>query len=326
MTFLAPTNLWLLIVVGIVAVIYVAAQLHRRRYAVVFTNLPLLASIAPRRPGWRRHLTAAAFLGMLAALVLALAKPAHGALVPDNHARVIIAIDASRSMEANDVPPSRLAVAREAAGEFVTSLPEQVRVGLVVFSGQTTLKVAPTANRAAIIDAIRTIKTSDGTAVGDAIFTSLDALRGDDVRRDGSGATNPAGTSPRGSHPAIVVLSDGESTLGRSTAEAVAAAKRESVPISTIAVGTVGGSVRIAGISFDVPVQQRELRQIAKLARGHHYDVTSPLQLKEAYGQLGSELAYRSTSSELTSWFLVGALGAGGLAAAGSLGWGARVP
>jgi Ca-activated chloride channel family protein len=260
---------------------------------------------------------------MLSALVLALARPAHAAMVPDNHALVIIAIDASLSMEATDLPPSRLRGARDEAGRIVAALPARVRVGIVAFSEEAVLEVTPTANRTAVFDAINAIRTSAGTAVGEAIFASLDAIRHADDHRPGSGSAK------RGpSHSAIVLISDGETTLGRSTTAAVAAAKAASIPITTIAVGTRRGSVRVDGVQFNVPVQQKVLHQIAENPGGHHYDITSPteLQLDDAYAQLGSDVAYRSTPSELTGWFLVGALGAGGLAAAGSLAWGARVP
>jgi Ca-activated chloride channel family protein len=326
MTLLAPSHLWLMTIVGVIALAYLGVQLMHRRHVVLFPNLPLLSSIAPHRPGWRRHLTATAFLAMFAALVVAFAKPAHGALVPERRAVVIIAIDASRSMDADDVKPSRLGLAKDEATRFVQSLPDQVRVGIVVFSQQATLQTSPTSNRNTVVRAIASIsKTSDGTAVGEAIYTALDAL---DHATQGPSDEDTTTIDPTrgGSHPAILIFSDGETTAGRNPFAAALTAKTASVPISTIAVGTKRGTVRLAGTEFKVPVQGDELSEVAKLARGHHYDVATTSEFQDIGQQIGADLVYRVAPSELTGWFLAGALGAGGLAVVGSLGWFSRQP
>ncbi|MCU1448599.1 MAG: hypothetical protein JWP02_769, partial [Acidimicrobiales bacterium] len=134
MTFLSGARLWLLVAVAALVGVYVWRQLHRRTYAVRFTNLTLLDSVAPRRPGWRRHLSAAAFVLGLVAIVSAFARPAHATQVPVKQTTIVMSVDVSESMAATDVAPSRLEAAKQAASQFVKLLPARFDVGLVVFN------------------------------------------------------------------------------------------------------------------------------------------------------------------------------------------------
>ena len=142
MTWLSPERLWLLLGVVALAVAYVIAQRRRSKYAVRFTNLKLLDRVAPKRPGWRRHLPASLFLAMLGLLVVGFAQPQAEVQVPRERATVLVAVDVSRSMLATDVAPNRLDAAKQAARGFVDDLPEQFNVGLVGFAGQASVFVA----------------------------------------------------------------------------------------------------------------------------------------------------------------------------------------
>lgn len=145
-----PVRLWLLVGVAALAVMYVVLQRRRRQYAVRFTNIALLEAVAPNRPGWRRHATAAAFLVAITALVVAFARPTHDEKVPRERATVVVAIDTSLSMKADDVSPSRIAAAKAAAKAFVDQLPPKINVGLVSFDGNARLDVSPTTDRAKV--------------------------------------------------------------------------------------------------------------------------------------------------------------------------------
>ncbi|MDH5236430.1 MAG: VWA domain-containing protein, partial [Acidimicrobiia bacterium] len=147
MTFLAPERLALLLAVAALAVLYGVVQYRRRQYVVRFTNVELLDQVAPQRPGWRRHVVAAGFLGLVTLLVLAFAEPARDVRVPRERATVVLAIDTSLSMMADDVSPSRIDAAKSAAIEFLADVPEQVNLGLVSFNGTATVRVAPTTDR-----------------------------------------------------------------------------------------------------------------------------------------------------------------------------------
>jgi hypothetical protein len=161
--------------------LYLVAQRRRAAYAVRFTNLALLDKVAPRRPGSRRHAPAAAFLAMLGLLVVGFARPTAEVQVPRKRATVTVAIDVSNSMQATDVAPSRIEAARQAAGAFVDQLPERFNVGLVAFSGSASVVVAPTEDHAAVRAAVDRLRLGPATAIGEAVFSSLQGIASADA-------------------------------------------------------------------------------------------------------------------------------------------------
>jgi Ca-activated chloride channel family protein len=311
--FLAFGRLWLLLLVPALIAAYVALEFRRRRSAVRFTNLALLESVAPRRPAWRRHLPAAAFILMLASLVTAFARPTGLVRVPRERATVIVAIDTSISMMADDVRPSRFVAAKEAAGRFVERLPERFNVGLVSFSGSAQVLVPPTTEHANVNRALDRLTLGPRTAIGEAIFASLETV-----------ALLPAGP---GAPPArIVLLSDGETTAGRGNAEASEAARAAGVPVSTIAFGTDEGTVMVGGRTVLVPANREALSQIAEETKGSFFEAASGKELQEVYEDIGSSVGYTKERREVTSWFVGLALVLAALAAAGSMLWSSRLP
>src|SRR5947207_2209274 len=195
-----PIRLWFLLGVIALAAIYIVLQWRRQQYAVRFTNMALLDAVAPKRPGWRRHAAAIAFLIAIATLVIAFAKPTHDEKIPRERATVIVAIDTSLSMEANDITPTRIDAVKSAATSFVNQLPAKINLGVVSFDGNARLIVAPTTDRAKARTAISKLGLNEGTAIGEAIFTSLDAIK-QTVTVDDSGQKIPA---------RIVLMSDGK--------------------------------------------------------------------------------------------------------------------
>ncbi|HWC10495.1 MAG TPA: VWA domain-containing protein, partial [Acidimicrobiales bacterium] len=204
MTFLSGGRLWLLLGVAALAAAYVLVQRTRQAYAVRFTNLELLRSVAPRRPGWRRHLPAAAFLLALATLVTAFAQPTRPTRVPRERATIVMAIDVSLSMQATDVEPTRLRAAKAAAQTFVDLVPPRLNVGLVSFSGTAQVLVSPTTDRDLLKTSIANLQLGPATAIGEAIYASLGSIAS--VQGEPGQAPPPA---------RIVLMSDGETTVGR---------------------------------------------------------------------------------------------------------------
>ena len=201
MNFLAPEMLLGLLLIPLAIGFYLWAQRRRSRYAVRFTNLDLLANIAPPRPSWRRHLPAALYLGAIAALLIGLARPTMVLAVPREDATVVLAIDVSGSMRASDVSPTRLDAARASAQSFIDQLPPKIRVGLVAFASQPQTLVQPTTDRVQLKKALDSLRPKDGTAMGDALMQVLDIAEA--IQKDATSAdASAAPATPQPSSPA----------------------------------------------------------------------------------------------------------------------------
>ena len=346
MNFLAPLLLLGLLLVPVLLGGYVWAQRRRSRYAVRFTNLDLLANLAPRRPSWRRHLPPALYLAAVAALVFGLARPAMVVAVPREDATVLLAIDVSGSMKATDVQPSRLDAAREAAQAFVDQLPEGIRVGIVAFASRPVTLVAPTADHAQLETALDGLQALDGTAMGDALMQVLDL-----AERIQAADSGPAGAAPSSPSPApavapdpavdtpagepvvaAILLSDGANSVG--AAEPLDAAQRAAslgVPIYTIALGTPVGQVQVQDdsgrtVTVDVPPDTATLAQIAEITSATAFDAPTAGDLSAVYDNLQSRIGYTQEEQEVTSWFAAGALVLVVVAAGLSAAWFGRLP
>jgi Ca-activated chloride channel family protein len=320
MSYLEPVRLWFLLGVAALTVAYVIMQRHRKQYAVRFTNLALLDQVAPKRPGWRRHAPALAFILALAALVVAFARPTHDGKVPRERATIMLAIDTSVSMEATDVPPTRIKAAQDAAKSFLLTVPEKVNVGLISFNGTTKLDVAPTTDRQRVELAIDNLTLGPRTAIGEAIFASLDAIQ--------SFGRQTQTTDEEPVPASIVLMSDGETTIGRSNEEAAAAARQDGVPVTTIAFGTDHGEIILpeSPNPIQVAVNRTALRDIANATGGSYYSAATEEQLASVYSKIGSSIGYETKELEITSWFIGVALLAMLATAGMSLAWFSRLP
>jgi Ca-activated chloride channel family protein len=314
--FLSPW--WLLAALPVVAVAaaYLLRQRRRRSVAVRFSNVDLIRAVAPGGIGpIRRHAPAVSLLIALFLLALAMARPAIDTKVPLERATVMVALDVSLSMQADDVTPSRIAAAETAAKDFVAELPPDFNIGLVSFSKTANVIVSPTKDHESVVSAIDGLQLAEATATGEAVFTCLDAIAG--VPADGASGPPPA---------RIVLLSDGYRTYGRSIEDAAAAALAANVPVSTIAFGTDDGTVDINGSVQRVPVDRAALQQLADTTKGHYYEAASEEALRQVYQDMGSSIGYKVQATEIAQWFIgIGLLFA--LAAAGmSLLWTSRLP
>jgi Ca-activated chloride channel family protein len=317
MVFNSGARLWLLAAVLGLGAVYAVLQSRRRDYAVRFTNLNLLDKVAPKSPGWRRHVVAATFLGALALQVVAFANPQRTERIPKERATVVLAIDVSLSMMANDVRPNRLEGAKEAAKQFVQQLPPKLNLGLVAFSGIASIKVTPTQDRASVLSAIDALSLGEGTAIGDAILASLSAI--DTVPPDDQGTKPPA---------VIILMSDGKTTKGTPDQDAARKANDAGVAVSTIAFGTPNGTITVPEepVPIPVPVDQPALAAIAKATGGATYDAQSTAELKQVYQGIGSSVGYVEEQHSIAGWFVGLALLAALLTAALSLTWFSRLP
>jgi Ca-activated chloride channel family protein len=309
-TFTAPGWLALLAVVAGLGLAYLVAQRRRPRYAVRYTNLELLDVVAPDRPGLRRHLPAALVLSSAGALVLALAHPVRPVTVHRAAGAVVLAVDVSPSMMATDVPPTRLAAAKAAVARFADLLPERVQLGLVSFAGTAEVVVAPTTDHEQVRRALDRLQYRSETAIGEAIFASVDALAADDVAGGGD----------------VVLLSDGSSTTGRPATAAAQQARTAGIPVFTIAFGTPGGTVTLGGETLSVPPDAPALQAVAHTTGGHFFEAASTAELTEVYRAIGQTVSTVQEHQDLAPWFVGAALAALLLASALALAWFARFP
>ena len=299
MSFLEPVRLWLLLVIPALGVLYGALQKRRGRYAVRFTNMALLDTVAPRRVNWRQHTAVGLALLTLAAGIVLFAQPSKVERVPASvrsQFTVVLAIDVSLSMAATDVTPSRIGAAETAAREFLNNLPSNFKVGLVEFAGEASLVVAPTANHTKVVAALGSLKLAERTATGEGIYTSLDVIK----QELGTAPKDAAGHAPA----LIVMLSDGFRTAGRNQNDAARQAKSQGVPVYTVAVGTVSGIVTADGQTVNVPVKTDELQEISRISGGQAFVASTPDDLLKAYKAVGTQLVYRSERRDATSDYL----------------------
>jgi Ca-activated chloride channel homolog len=296
MTFQAP--LWLLALLGVAALVgyYVLVQRRRKAYAARFTNVALLGSIMPKRPGWRRHVAFGVLALGLAALVVSLAVPSTVVRVPREKATVVMAVDVSLSMQATDIEPDRFRAMQTAAKEFVDVLPERINLGLVSFAGTATTVVPPTTDRVQVANAIDNLDLAESTAIGEAVFTSLTAVENFQSTVETRGEEPPPAR--------IVLLSDGTNTVGRENTQAIDAARAAGVPVSTIAFGTDYGTLDLEGEIVPVPVDRAALEAIADQTGGSYSQAVSAAELEQVYADLGSQIGYTTEPQDISPWFV----------------------
>jgi len=286
--FLEAGRLWWLLVVAALAVAYVVVLRWRRGATVRFTQVELLDRVAPRRPRWRRHVVAGLQLLGLAAAVVAMARPVDRATERVNsEGRILLLFDVSLSMDADDVDPNRFEAAREAARTFVDEVDADVEVGLIAFSGTVNVEVNPTLDRSALERGIDRLELDEATAIGDALSTGARLLVNDAATVDD--------TAPRGDDVApgvMVLLSDGETTVGQLTADGAAEAADAGIPVFTIAFGTDEGEIFIpdTGEIVPVPVRPADLRLVADATGGEAFEAESGRELADAYGEIRDSL------------------------------------
>jgi Ca-activated chloride channel family protein len=321
MTFLASWRLLLLAAPVALLVAYLLVQRSRRKVAVRFTSVDLLASVAPRRSGWQRHIASGALLGALVLLVLGFAQPARVERTPKQRATVILTLDISGSMIASDVTPSRLAAAEQAARGFVNALPSGVQLGLVSFSTSASVLVPPTSDRAAVLSAINSLQAGGGTATADASMLSLNSI-----------STLPPGADGKAAPAAIVLMSDGTPTIGRngaspsqSVSDASDTAKQAGVKIDTIAFGTQAGTVVVEGQTVSVPSDPAAMAQIASATGGQTFTAQTAGELKSVYNQIGRVVGYDVHRHEITAWFTGVGFAIAALAGVAALLWTQRI-
>lgn len=301
MSFASPLVLIALLAIPAAVALYVSHLGRRRRAAAAFAAPQMTASVAPNRPGWRRHAPMVAFLVALGVLIVAAARPEHTVAVPVERASIMLMTDVSSSMKATDVAPDRLTAARRAAQSFADGVPAPVNIGVMAFNQTPSLLQGPTTDRAAVRAALDRMQASGNTASGNAIATGVRVLQSVPAE---NGRKAPA---------AIVLLSDGKSTSGVDPVVAARAAGKKKIPVYTVALGTPSGTVSVplkngGTVQRKVPPDPTALAEVARVSGGRAYTAETAGQLSQVYDDLGSQLGSEKQQRELTAGFAGGAL------------------
>ena len=339
MTFLWPEMLWGLLVLPMLVAAYVMILQRKKKLAVRYANLAMVREAMGASQRIRRHIPPAIFLLALAAMLLALARPQTTITLPTQHETVILAMDISGSMRATDVEPNRLVAAQNAAKQFVSEQPENVRVGVVAFAGTATVAQAPTRNREDVIAAIDRFQLQRATAIGSAIIVSLATIfpeAGIDVGAMMYGSERKADKSdkpalkpvPPGSYASavIILLTDGQRTTGPDSIQAAKMAAERGVRIYTVGVGTPEGKIiGFEGWSMRVRLDEETLKAVADITRGEYFYAGNAVDLKKVYQALNAKLVMERKKTEVTALFSGLAALLAVISAALSLAWFHRI-
>ncbi|MCU0928883.1 MAG: VWA domain-containing protein [Burkholderiaceae bacterium] len=322
MTFLWPHNLWWMLALPVLPVLYLWLLRRRGQPGLAPSSWSVVRAAQDRR--WRRHVPPALMLLAVSLLLLAFARPTAPVALPWAKSTILLAIDISRSMRVTDVEPTRMVAAQEAAKVFLGEVPGHIEVGLVTFAGTAQVAQAPTLDRASLVAAIDAIQMQLGTAIGNAIVVCLAELfpdQGIDLgemtfgprpqgrsldARAGDAKAPPKPITPvaPGSYEsaAIILLSDGRRTTGVDTLEAAKMAADRGVRIHVVGLGTPDGHAAMGeGMAIYLQLDEPTLREVARMTGGEYHHAGTAEALRSVYQNLGSSLQVRKRDTELTA-------------------------
>jgi Ca-activated chloride channel family protein len=317
MSFQWPEMLWLYLALPLLVAAYFYALSRKKKLALRYASLTLVKEAMGAGQKWRRHVPPILFLLALAVMIAAIARPQAVVTLPSQHETVILAMDVSGSMRATDVEPNRLVAAQNAAKQFVSEQPENVRVGVVAFAGTATVAQAPTRNREDVIAAIDRFQLQRATAIGSAIIVSLATIfpeAGIDVGAMMYGQERKADKSDKpalkpvapGSYASavIILLTDGQRTTGPDSIQAAKMAAERGVRIYTVGVGTPEGKIiGFEGWSMRVRLDEDTLKAVADITRGEYFYAGNAVDLKKVYQALNAKLVMERKKTEVTALF-----------------------
>ena len=345
MSFIWPHLLWLLLALPVLVLLYRWLLARKRKSTIRLASLAVAKLAVGRGPGWRRHVPPLLMLAALAALLLAVARPTATIMLPMSERTIILAMDVSGSMRAEDVKPNRLVASQEAAKAFVSNLPREVRVGVVSFAGTAAVVQAPTTSRDDVLQAIDRFQLQRGTATGSGIILSLATLfpdHGIEIQHVTGQRNFPGGSSkdikkpdkpaftpvPPGSYnsAAVIMLTDGQRTTGPDPLDAAKMAAERGIRVYTVGIGTTSGeTIGFEGWSMRVRLDEETLKNISLLTHGEYFYAGTAEDLKKVYESLVSRMVVERKETEVSALFA--ALGAllAVLAAGLSVWWFGRV-
>lgn len=319
MTFRSPWMLGLLLVIPAMVAAYASARRRRAQRTAALADQGLVTTAPSRRMRVRRHLPFALFTAALTVLVVGMARPVTSVKTPQREGTVILALDVSNSMKADDIRPTRLEAAKHAARAFVDRQPPAVRIGVVAFGDGAVVVQTPTNVHADVVQSIDRLSSEGGTSLGHALITSLGAIAGKPVTIDPEALASDSAQVDIGyfGSATVVLLSDGEETASPDPVDVAEVASVAGVRVHTIGVGTEAGTVvQVDGFSVATALDSAMLEEVASVTDGSYYQADDAEGLAEISESIDLRFKLVSERTEVTGLFsaagivllLVGAL------------------
>jgi Ca-activated chloride channel family protein len=312
--------LLLLILVPILIGLYVWMQKRRRKYALSYASVTLVRQAVGRGPGVRRHIPAGLYITAITAMLIALARPTATVPIPQNTGTIILSLDVSGSMLAEDVKPDRMEATKKAVRDFIKQQPHGVKIGIVAFSDFASLVAAPQTDKKQALEAVARLQPQRGTNIGAGLQIALDAINEQsDIGRSTSSAPGPAAPPSRiptptpvpkvanGAKPpaaSIVLLSDGQSNTGPDPVKVAQEAVDAGIKVYTIGIGTPEGTIlQIQGRNVFTRLDDETLKAVAQKTNATYYNAQDEAALGQIYDQLTRERNFEDEDTEITFAF-----------------------
>ena len=313
MSFIWPTLLLMLLSIPLLVLFYIFLQGRRRRFAARYGSLGLVNDSVGSGIGARRHVPAMIFLAGISILLFSLARPQATVSVPKIEGTVMLTFDVSGSMAAEDLPPTRMEAAKEAARQFVEKQPSGISIGVVVFSDGGISVQPPTDNREETLTTIDRLVPRRGTSIGNGVLVALNTIAVDagdppilstsDLSEDPAVAPVEA---PQGWYPSavIVLFTDGENNQEPDPAMTAEIAADLGVRVYTVGIGTPAGTtIEVEGMTVHTSLDEAMLQFIAFETGGVYYNAGNEEELDRIYSDLEPKLAIKPEEMEMTSIF-----------------------
>ena len=344
MKFIWPSMLWLLLVLPLLVLLYFWILKRKRRTTVRLASINIAKMALGAGPGWRRHVPPTLLLVALAALLLATARPTATITLPLSERTIMLAMDVSGSMRAEDVKPNRLVASQAAAKAFVENLPREVRVGVVSFAGTAAVVQAPTTSREDVLAAIDRFQLQRGTATGSGIILSLATLfpeHGIEIqhitgqrnfpgskeigKKEGAKPFTPVAPGSYNS-AAVIMLTDGQRTTGPDPLDAAKMAAERGIRVYTVGIGTTQGeTIGFEGWSMRVRLDEETLKNVSVLTHGEYFYAGTAEDLKKVYESLSARMVVERKETEISALFAALGAALAVLSAGLSLWWFGRI-
>ena len=297
LSFTNPVAMALLLIVPLIAYLYFLAVKKKKNSAIKFSNLSLVKSaMGGKRHNLRKHISLFLSLAVISLMIIGFANPHIPLKQTKEGVNVVLAIDISGSMQAQDYQPNRLEAAKRAAKTLLEDLHANDHVGIVIFeSGATTSAyLSPFKDR--VISKLEGIAPKEGTtAIGDGLALSVDMA-----------------SSIPNKKKVVILLSDGVNNAGViSPEEAIAYAKLNKIQVYTVGLGSEG-PVILGYDWFGTPqyaeLDEATLQAIAQQTNGKYFKSVDDKTLDDIYKTISEDIEREKEPTSIKDWLFIMAL------------------